>query len=50
VQVLEAKKRLTDRLHQEQTLKKRDDLKGLVDSTRKKINSLNQSQADLEKT
>jgi chromosome segregation ATPase len=48
--VFRAKKRLADRLQQEEAIKKRDDVKGLVDSIRDKINSPNQSQADLEKT
>ena len=50
VQVLKAQKCLADRLQQEQIIKQRDDLKGLVDSTRSEIDSLNQSQAGLEKT
>ena len=50
VQVLKAQKRLADHLQQEQIIKQRDDLKGLVDSTRSEIDSLNQSQAGLEKT
>ena len=36
-------------LQQEQIIKQRDDLKGLVDSTRSEIDSLNQSQAGLGK-
>ena len=47
---LEHKKRLADRLQQEQAIKRRDDLKSLVDSTRAKIDSLTQSKAELEKT
>ena len=50
MQVLRAQKRLADRLQQEQTIKQRDDLKVLVDSTRNEIDSLNRSQADLQKT
>jgi hypothetical protein len=42
-QVLKAQKCLADRLQQEQIIKQRDDLKGLVDSTRDMIDSLNQS-------
>ena len=50
VQVLIAQKWLADRLQQEQAIKRRDDLKSLVDSTRAKINSLTQYKAELEKT
>ena len=50
VQVLIAQKWLADRLQQEQAIKRRDDLKSLVDSTRAKIDSLTQSKAELEKT
>jgi len=50
VQVLRAQKRLADRLQQEQSAKKRDDLKSLVDSTQAKIDSLTQSKVELEKT
>jgi len=50
VQVLRAQKHLTDRLQQEKIAKQRDDLKGLVDSTREEIDSLHRSQADLQKT
>ena len=49
VQVLRAQKRLADRLQQEQAIKRRDDLKSLVDSTQAKIDSLTQSKAELEK-
>jgi len=50
VQVLKAQKRHANRLQQEQIIKQRDDLKGLVDSTHDKIDSPNQSKADLENT
>jgi len=50
VQVLRAQKRLTDHLQHKQIIKQRDDLKGLVDSTRDQIDLLNQSLANLEKT
>ena len=50
VQVLRAQKWLADRLQQEQIIKKTDDLKSLMDSTRAKIDSLTQSRAELEKT
>ena len=40
ISVLKAQKRLSDRLHQEQTIKQRDDLKNLVETTRGKIVSL----------
>ena len=50
MQVLRAQKHLTDRLQQEKIDKQRDDLKGLVDSTREEIDSLHRSQADLQKT
>jgi chromosome segregation ATPase len=48
ISVLKAQKRLSDRLHQEQTIKQRDDLKNLVDVTRGKIVSLTQSNAAME--
>ena len=48
ISVLKAQKRLSDHLHQEQTIKQRDDLKNLVETTRWKIVSLTQSKADLE--
>jgi len=47
VQVLQAQKRLVDRLQQEQIAKQRDDLKSLVDSTREEIDSLHCTQANL---
>ena len=50
VQVLRAQKCLTDSLQQEQIAKQRDDLKGLVNSTREEIDSLNSAQANLQKT
>jgi hypothetical protein len=40
ISVLKAWKHLSDRLHQEQTIKQRDDLKNLVETTRGKIVSL----------
>ena len=46
--VLKAQNRLSDRLHQEQTIKQRDDMKSLVDATRGKIVSLTQSKAAME--
>ena len=49
VQVLRAQKRLANRLQQEQAIKRRDDIKSLVDSTWAKIDSLTQSKAELEK-
>jgi len=33
ISILKAQKRLSDRLHQEQTIKQRDDMKSLVDAT-----------------
>ena len=48
ISVLKAQKRLSDRLHQEQTIKQRDDLKNLVETTRRKIASLTQSKADMD--
>ena len=48
ISVLKAQKRLSDRLHQEQAIKQRDDLKNLVETTRGKIASLTQSKADME--
>ena len=50
ISVLKAQKRLSDRLHQEQTIKQRDDLKNLVETTRGKIASLTQSKADMEQS
>ena len=50
ISVLKVQKRLSDRLHQEQTIKQRDDLKNLVETTRRKIVSLNQSKADMEQS
>ena len=40
ISVLKAQKHLSDRLHQEQMIKERDDLKNLMDATRGKIVSL----------
>ena len=50
ISVLKAQKRLSDRLHQEQTIKQRDDLKNLVETTHGKIASLTQSKADMEQS
>ena len=50
ISVLKAQKRLSDRLHQEQTIKQRDDLKNLVETTHGKIVSLTQSKADMEQS
>ena len=50
ISVLKAKKCLSDWLHQEQTIKQRDDLKNLVEKTRGKITSLTQSKADMEQS
>ena len=50
VQVVRAQKRLADRFQQEQTMKQRDVLKGLVESTRSEIESLTCSQTALQKT
>ena len=50
ISVLKAQKRLSDRLHQEQTIKQRDDLKNLVGTTRGKIASLTQSKAAMEQS
>jgi len=50
ISVLKAQKRLSDRLHQQQTIKQRDDLKNLVETTRGKIVSLTQSKADMEQS
>ena len=50
ISVFKAQKRLSDRLHQEQTIKQRDDLKNLAETTRGKIVSLTQSKADMEQS
>ena len=50
ISVLKAQKHLSDRLHQEQTIKQRDDLKNLAETTRGKIVSLTQSKADMEQS
>ena len=50
ISVLKAQKRLSDRLHQKQTIKQRDDLKNLVDTTQGKIASLTQSKASMEQS
>ena len=50
IPILRAQKHLSDWLHQEQTIKQRDDLKNLVEVTRGKIISLTQSKADMEQT
>jgi len=50
ISVLKAQKCLSDRLHQEQTIKQRDDLKNLMDTTRGKIASLTQSKASMEQS
>ena len=50
ISVLKAQKRLSNRLHQEQTIKERDDLKNLVETTRRKIVSLTQFKADMEQS
>jgi len=50
ISVLRAQKRLSDWLHQEQTIKQRDDLKNLAEMTRGKIVSLTQSKADMEQS
>jgi chromosome segregation ATPase len=50
ISVLKAQKRLSDRLHQEQTIKQRADLKNLVETTRGKISSLTQSKAAMEQS
>ena len=50
ISVLKAQERLSDRLYQEQTIKQRDDLKNLVDTTRGKIASLTQSKAAMEQS
>ena len=50
ISVLKAQKHLSDRLHQEQTIKQRDDLKSLVETTRGKIVSLSRSKADIEQS
>ena len=50
ISVLKAQKRLSDRLHQEQTIKQRDDLKSLLEAIRGKIISLTQSKADMEQS
>ena len=47
ISVLKAQKHLSDRLPQEQTIKQRDDLKNLVETTRRKIISLTQSKAGM---
>ena len=50
ISVSKAQKRLSDRLYQEQTIKQRDDLKNLVETTRGKIATLTQSKADMEQS
>ena len=50
IPVIKAQKRLSDRLHQEQAIKQRDDLKNLVETTHGKIASLTQSKADMEQS
>jgi len=50
IPVLRAQKRLSNQLHQEQTIKQRDDLKSLVEVTRGKIISLTQSKTDMEQS
>ena len=50
ISVLKAQERLSDRLYPEQTIKQRDDLKNLVDTTRGKIASLTQSKASMEQS
>ena len=50
ISVLKAQKCLSDRLHQEQMIKQRDDLKDLVETTRGKIASLTQSKVDKEQS
>ena len=50
ISVLKAQKRLSDRLHQEQTIKQRDDLKNLVETTHGKIASMTQSKAAMEQS
>ena len=50
ISVVKAQKRLSDRLHQEQVIKQRDDLKNIVETTRGKIISLSQSWADMEQS
>ena len=50
ISILKAQKRLSDRLHQEQTIKQRDDLKSLVDATQGKIVSLTQSKVAMEQS
>ena len=40
ISILKAQKRLSDRLHQEQTIKQRDDLKNLMETTHGKIATL----------
>ena len=50
ISVLKAQKRLSDRLHHEQAIKQRNDLKNLVEITRGKIVSLTQSKADMEQS
>jgi len=50
ISVFKAQKHLSDRLHQEQTIKQRDDLKNLVETTRGKIVSLTQSKVDIEQS
>jgi len=50
ISVVKAQKRLSDRLHQEQVIKQRDDLKNIVETTRGKIISLSQSRADMEQS
>jgi len=50
ISIFKAQKRLADRLHQEWTIKQRDNLKNLVETTRGKIASLTQSKADMEQS
>ena len=50
ISILKAQNHLSDRLHQEQMIKQRDDLKNLVETTRGKIASLTQSKATMEQS
>ena len=50
ISIVKAQKRLSDRLHQEQVIKQRDDLKNIVETTCGKIISLSQTRADMEQS
>ena len=50
ISVLKAQKHLSDRLHEEQMIKQREDLKNLVDTTQGNIASPTQSKTSMEQS